>query len=168
MKPFLNCASFVLVFLSLTCLSPISGAEELGTEQGVESLSIKTREMLQKEMVAIDSAMKEIISANAAGDTAKIALIAKQIKDSFILKRSLTEDQKHELHSKLPSDFLSQDKEFHYLAGMLEHAAQNNKTELIGFYYSKLFDACSSCHKAHAKHKFSEFSNAPKTNDHEH
>ena len=154
----------ILAWLSLTFLSSTVTAEEMG----VEALSSDIREMLQKEMVAIDSAMKEIVSANAAGDSEKIALIAKQIKESFILKRGLTEHQKHQLHSKLPSDFLSQDQQFHYMAGMLEHAAQNNKSELIGFYYSKLFDACSSCHKVHATHKFTMFSNDSKVNDHQH
>ena len=164
MKSISSGVFIILVSLSLTFLSSTVTAEEMG----VETLSIEIREMLQKEMTAIDSAMKEIISANAAGDSEKVASIAKQIKQSFILKRGLTDDQKHQLHSKLPSDFLRQDQEFHYMAGMLEHAAQNNKSELIGFYYSKLFDACSSCHKAHATHKFTKFSAEGEANDHQH
>jgi len=119
-------------------------------------------------MLAIDSAMKEIVSANSSGDTEKVALIARQIKESFILKQGLTKHQKHELHSKLSSDFISQDKAFHYMAGMLEHAATNNKPELIGFYFLKLFEACSSCHQAYAKHRFTKFSNQSKVNEHTH
>ena len=60
------------------------------------------------------------------------------------------------------------DKEFHYNAGMLEHVAENEKTELIGFYYSKLFDACSSCHGSYAKHKFTSFASKVEKNEHEH
>ena len=162
MKYLSNYVFFVLVSLSLMFLSATTTAEEMG----VEALSPEIREILQKEMVAIESAMKAIVSANAAGDSEKVALIAKQIKESFILKRSLTDDQKHELHSKLPGDFLKQDQEFHYRAGMLEHAAQNNKSELIGFYYSKLFEACSNCHKLHAGHKFTKFSNEVEDSGH--
>lgn len=151
--------------LNLTFLSSGAIAEEV---VGVESLSTEVRALLKKEMVAVDLAMKEIISANAEGDSAKIAVIAKQIQNSFILKQSLTKHQKHELHSKLTKDFISQDQEFHYMAGMLAHAADMKKPELINFYYSKLFEACSSCHKAHAIHRFPQFSIEVKADQHKH
>lgn len=155
---------FVLTLFSLSFTASYATAES----EGVESLSSDVREMLKKEMVAVESAMKDIVSANAAGDTAKVALIARQIKDSFILSQSLTPHQKHQLHSKLPKDFVEQDENFHYLAGMLEHVAEKNKPELIGFYYSKLFEACASCHKVHAKHRFTKFSTPVKASKHHH
>ena len=60
-------------------------------------------------MQAVELGMKDIISANLAGDTKAISTIAMKIKESFILKQSLTKSQKHELHTKLPSDFIRQD-----------------------------------------------------------
>lgn len=154
----------LLTLLSLNFTSSFTNAETTG----VESLSSHVRAMLKKEMVAVDAAMKDIISANAEGDTAKVALIARKIKDSFILSQSLTQHQKHELHSTLPKDFLEQDESFHYLAGMLAHVAEKNKPELIGFYYSKLFEACASCHKAHAAHRFPKFAKPVIAGEHHH
>ena len=143
-----------IAVFNLTFLSSTATADKVG----VESLSAEVRTILKKEMVAVDLAMKDIISANTEGDLKKIASIAKQIQDSFILKQSLTKHQKHELHTKLTADFIRQDQQFHYMAGMLSHAAEMNKPELINFYYSELFEACSSCHKSYAEHRFPHFS----------
>ena len=137
-------------------------------EEGVESLSPEIRVLLQKEMRAIEGGMKVIVSANAAGDTEQIARIARQIQDGFILKQHLTKYQKHELHSKLPPGFLKRDKEFHYMAGMLAHVAEKNKSELVGFYYSKLFEACVSCHSVYATHRFSRFEASGSAESHSH
>jgi hypothetical protein len=167
---------FYRTFLAITVLGLSAGAvaEDAGIEGvgikkvGVESLSTEVQALLKKEMVAVELAMKDIITANIEGDSAKIASIAKQIENSFILKQSLSKHQKHELHTKLSSDFIKQDQEFHYMAGMLAHAAEMDKQELINFYYSKLFEACSSCHKVHAQHRFPKFSNEIQTMTHEH
>lgn len=90
------------------------------------------------------------------------------MKESFILKQRLTPNQRQALHKALPEDFIRQDEAFHYYAGMLAHVAENQKSELIGFYYAKLFEACSSCHQTHATHRFSHFGSAVKEMTHEH
>jgi hypothetical protein len=156
------CISFVLV-----CSFSSVHAETVN-EKSIKNLSPELRVLLQKEMNAIEAAMGEILIANASGDTKKIANLAGQIKDSFILKKNLTKSQRHELHTSLPNSFLKKDVEFHYNAGMLEHVAENGKDELVGFYYTKLFDACSSCHKEHAKHKFINFNEVNEKGRHEH
>lgn len=156
-----------LLTLSLACLLPLAHSEDT-LSQGVEKLSPEIRKLLQKEMVAIETAMKEIVFYNASGNTEKISEVAKQIKESFIMKQSLTSEQKHQLHTLLPSDFIQQDKQFHYYAGMLQHVAAKQKPELISFYYGKLFEACSSCHQAYAKHKFPNFNHSKIQEDHEH
>lgn len=140
----------------------------LAEDTGVDNLSVEVRAALQKEMLFIDSAMKDILSANAAGDLEKVANIAKQIEESFILNKSLSNKQKHELHTKLPDGFLKLDQEFHYMAGMLGHVAESKKSELISFYYSKLFESCANCHKSYAKHKFKKFTGKVKINAHKH
>jgi hypothetical protein len=137
-------------------------------KQSVENLSPGLRGLLQQEMQALSVAMNRILIANTAGDNKKIAELATQIKDSFILRKSLSQSQMHELHTLLPTDFLKQDEAFHYNAGMLAHVAKNGKNELVGFYYTRLFEACAGCHQDHARHKFTNFSQAAENNRHEH
>lgn len=136
-----------LFFISLACFSQAQ-------ESGVQQLSPELREMLSKEMFAIQEGMMAIIPQYAAGNNIEIAAIARQIKESFVLAKNLTEAQKHELHSKLPASFLALDEQFHYNAGMLQHVAEKNKNELIGFYFSQLSEACAGCHSMYATHKF--------------
>lgn len=120
----------------------------------VESLSPELREVLSKEMQALQDGMKSIIPEYIAGKWNEVETIATQMKNSYILKKKLSEHQVHELHSKLPPLFIELDQEFHYLAGMLAHAAEKKKPELVGFYFSKLGESCVGCHTRFATHKF--------------
>lgn len=161
--PILHRTPFMTALLKLMLLgfilTPVAVSADASQKVvGVEHLSENLRLLLQKEMQAVELGMKDIISANVIGDTHAIAAIAMKIKESFILKQRLTQQQKHELHTKLPQDFIRQDQTFHYMAGMLAHAAEMKKPELINFYYAELFEACSSCHKEHAQHRFPRFS----------
>ena len=135
---------------------------------GVESLSPELRELLKKEMLALQNGMMSVIPAYASGNWSEIESIAHKMKSSFILKQSLTDEQVKELHTSLPESFIKQDQQFHYLSGMLEHAAKNKKTELVGFYFSKLSESCVSCHTQYATHKFPAFSPKKITDKHEH
>ena len=98
--------------------------------------------------------MMSIIPAYVSGNWGKIETTAGKIKNSYILKQNLTEDQVKELHSVLPHEFIKKDQRFHYLAGMLEHAAKSKKPELINFYFSEMNESCVSCHSEFATHKF--------------
>jgi len=133
---------------------------------GVESLSPKLRELLSKEMVALQSGMMAVIPAYVSGHWNEIEAIGHKMKNSYILKQNLSEEQVHELHSSLPEGFIKLDQQFHYLAGMLSHAAEMKKPELIGFYFSELNESCVSCHTQYATHKFPEL--APKKAGDEH
>ena len=148
----------------LIILAQFSQAEE----SAVESLSPEIRELLSKEMLLVQEGMMEIIPAYSEGNTIEIASIAKQIKESFILKQKLTKEQRQELHSKLPAKFLELDERFHYNAGMLEHAADMKKHELIGFYFSQLSEACAGCHSQYAMHRFPHLMENPKHEEHKH
>ncbi|MCF6301405.1 MAG: hypothetical protein L3J52_09870 [Proteobacteria bacterium] len=121
---------------------------------GVEALSSDLRNLLSQEMLALQNGMMAIIPAYISGNWEKIETIARKMKNSYILKQSLTEEQAKELHSILPFEFIEKDKRFHYLAGMLEHAAKNKKPELINLYFSEMNESCVNCHTAHAAHKF--------------
>ncbi len=151
----LNIAKILLTLTLAT--QPLLSLADAKKQAGIESLSPALRQLLNKEMIAIQEGMMTIIPAYAAGDTAQIARTAKAIKNSYVLKQQLSDEQKHELHSKLPASFIQRDEKFHYYAGMLEHVAEKNKHELIGFYFSKLAESCADCHRAYAKHKFPNF-----------
>ena len=90
------------------------------------------------------------------------------MKNSYILKQKLTPEQVKELHSKLSPSFIEKDQEFHYLAGMLAHAAETKKPELVGFYFSKLSESCVGCHAKFALHKFPAFKSSKSVEEHQH
>ncbi len=121
---------------------------------GVEVLSPDLRNLLSKEMKALQDGMMSIIPAYVSGNWSEIETTAEKIKNSYILKQSLTKSQVKELHSVLSPEFFEKDQKFHYLAGMLEHAAQSKKPELINFYFSEMNKSCASCHGVFATHKF--------------
>ena len=121
---------------------------------GIEMLSPDLRSLISKEMQALQTGMMSIIPAYISGNWGEIETTAEKIKSSYILKQSLTASQLKELNSVLPDEFIKQDQRFHYLAGMLEHAAKNEKPELINFYFSEMNESCVSCHAVFARHRF--------------
>lgn len=166
--------SVIFAFLSLSIASSFSIAQDQHQHESphkplsaVESLSPDLRELLSKEMLALQEGMKSVIPAYVSGNWNEIESIALKMKNSYIMKQSLNVEQREELHTSLPESFIQQDKQFHYLAGMLNHAAKNKKTELVGFYFSQLSNACVGCHTQFATHKFPAFVN-PEDQMHKH
>lgn len=163
-----------IVFFSTILMSSLSygevkpGHDAKDHSSGIESLSPELRELLKKEMLALQNGMMSVIPAYASGNWSQIESIAHKMKNSYILKQSLTDEQAEELHTSLPESFIKLDQQFHYLSGMLEHAAKNKKAELVGFYFSKLSESCVSCHTQYATHKFPAFAPKKKTDKHEH
>lgn len=151
---------FIYIVLLVTLLPIISYAEEKPEHikpesvSAVEALSPDLRNLLSQEMQELQSGMMSIVPAYISGNWGEIEATAGEIKNSYILKKTLTESQVKELHSVLPHEFIKQDKRFHYLAGMLEHAAKNRKSELINFYFSEMNESCVSCHSTFATHRF--------------
>ena len=109
-------------------------------------MSSELRDLISQEMLALEKGMMSIIPAYNSGKWADIETTGGKIKDSYILKQNLTEKQVKELHSVLPQAFIEKDQRFHYLSGMLEHAAKNKKEELINFYFSEMNESCLDCH----------------------
>ncbi len=128
--------------------------EKAPITSGAEMLSHELRSLLSKEMQALQNGMMSIIPAYISGNWGEIEATAEKMASSYILKQSLTESQVKELHSVLPHEFVKKDQRFHYLAGMLKHAAKNKKPELINFYFSKMNESCVGCHAVFATHKF--------------
>ena len=169
MKPMtriVNTCTFLAIFMSLSVYAESTHREEENT--GIEALSPALRTLLTKEMLAIQTGMMSLIPAYAAGNWSEIEAIAHNIKNSYILKQSLTDEQVHELHSSLPALFIEQDQQFHYFSGMLEHAASMHKPELVGFYFAKMNEACISCHSQFATHRFPALSPQKDSGEHTH
>ncbi len=158
----------ILYIFLLLLILPTTGYSNENHQNGVADLSPKLHKLFSQEMIALEKGMKEIMSYYISGNWVEIASTAKKIQNSFVLKQNISEQQMHELHSKLPADFLKLDGEFHYLAGMLSHAADMEKVELIGFYYSKMSETCVSCHSTYATKKFPLFESAETKSEHEH
>lgn len=144
------------------------GQEGQKEAKGVEALSQDLRNLLIQEMQALQIGMMSIIPAYVSGNWDEIASTAKKMNNSYILKQNLTESQMHELHSVLPESFIEKDQRFHYLAGMLEHAAKNKKPELINFYFSEMNESCVGCHTQFATHKFPALLPEEKKQEHGH
>lgn len=163
----------VLFLSSILTLSLCYGENEFRHEAsknrtGVEFLSHELRALLKSEMLAIQNGMISIIPAYASGNWSEIVSIAHKMENSYILKQRLTDKHKSELSTLLPSSFIQLDQEFHYLSGMLKHAASNKKVELVGFYFSRLSEACVICHSRYATHKFPAFSKKQEDSKHSH
>ncbi|VAW68394.1 hypothetical protein MNBD_GAMMA09-2245 [hydrothermal vent metagenome] len=147
-------ALFLMFILPSVVFSADHPGHENTSNGGVDKLSTELRALLSQEMFALQRGMMSIIPAYISGKWDKIELTANKMKNSYILKQSLTESQKKELHLLLPQAFIEKDRKFHYLAGMLEHAAKMKKVELINFYFSEMNESCVGCHAVHATQKF--------------
>ena len=156
-KKFVMSQLFKTLIVAVTFAGATLSCADDHVETGVESLSPELRDLLSKEMVAIQNGMMSIVAAYASGNSEETASIAEEIKSSYILKQEMTRQQRHELHQQLPDSFIQLDQQFHSYAGLLEEAARRNNDELIGFYFSKLVESCSNCHSQHASHKFPAF-----------
>ena len=130
------------------------------------TLSTANRQLLKKEMLAIEKGMKTLLSTIATGDWKKTAETGKQIQASYIMKQSLTSEQLKHLHQHLPKPFIKLDHSFHHYAGMLAHAAEVKNADAVGFYFYKMTDSCVQCHSSYAKDKFPGFSVEEKSHQH--
>ncbi len=152
--------------VSFVVMSSLSHADS--NVSGVSALSPELQKLFSEEMIQLNHGMKDIMDAYVSGQWDVIAPIAKKMENSYVLRKNLSRNQMHELHSKLPKQFLELDEKFHYYSGMLSHVSEKGKTELIGFYFSKMSETCISCHSTYATHKFPSFKPKEKQRDHHH
>ncbi len=132
-------------------------AANASDDNTVSSLTPDLQLLFSQEMLHLRKGMNQIMEAYITGQWRDIAITAKQMENSYVLRQGLSQEQLHELHSKLPKAFLQMDEQFHYYAGMLAHVAENNKAELIGFYISKMSETCVNCHRSYATETFPGF-----------
>lgn len=123
-------------------------------------LTPRLKQMLSEEMLSVKQSAKMILDGLIVGDHSMVATQAQQIHDSFILARSLTEQDKKDLMKAASPEFLQRDGDFHQTAGKLADAAMHKDYELQRFYYARLVDSCQACHSQHATDRFPAFSGA--------
>lgn len=132
-----------------------SASDELPEEM---HLSPEIKALLTQEMIELQKGMKAIVPALVAAEWQTITEIGTRMHDSYIMKKSLTEEQMHELHMSLPAAFQELDHAFHHSAHLMAEAAEQQDSEKVAFYYFRLTEACIECHTKYASEKFPQFS----------
>ena len=104
---------------------------------------------LMEEMVILDSAFREVVSAISLGDGARVNTALESMHGTM--------EKTHEgLHSgavKIPrnsdrvNDFVQMDKDFHRDLEALAQAARDNDQPAMLTMTKKLLDGCVNCHK---------------------
>ncbi len=159
---------FTALLFSITPLVFAAGHDhhqKTATEHGLQ-ISPDLKKLLNQEMAAIQDGMMALIPAMSAGEWEEVATIGKNIKASFIMKQKLTEAQREELHRVLPPSFIEMDQDFHKSSGMLAHAAEMKNADVMNFYFSKLNQACVSCHAKFATERFPGLAKTSDEDDH--
>lgn len=141
----------VWVALALSILLPtgINAADSVG-----QKLTSKLKDLLIEEMQQVSRATGDLAQAIATGDHQNAMKLATGIRDSFILKKSLTAQDKKDLMGAVPPEFIALDRHFHALAGKLAHAAEMKDSQIQGFFFSEMVEACVACHSKFARDRF--------------
>ncbi|QYX56808.1 cytochrome c [Roseovarius sp. SCSIO 43702] len=117
-------------------------------------LTPKLRDLLRQEMQSIEQASKDILSALIAGDDARVADLAQQIHDSFILQQSMTPEDKQDLMAAVPENFVARDKAFHRLSADLAQAGRDGDRGAQHAEFGRMIEACTACHARYATDRF--------------
>lgn len=139
----------VVILVSLTVSTAMAVAEPVTPQ-----LTGKLSRLLQQEMRSIQAAMGTIHTAMVTGEHKTVAQNAQQIHDSFILKQSMTEQDRSDLMAAVPKDFLKLDQQFHKLAADLAEAGTKENTQQQQQIYSKMTGACIACHTKYVSDRF--------------
>ena len=123
----------------------------------ITKLSSSLRSLLSQEMVAVEKSMKNIFTNIISADYENLKKEATGIQNSFILKKKLSKEQKHELHSKVSKEFIAMDKNFHEIAGKLANAAEFEDKKEVNKYFFQMTNTCVKCHSTFATFKFTNF-----------
>lgn len=161
----------ILLFANTAhALEPDHGADEHHASSAQQSaalqLSPEIQQLLQREMQQIRSGMETLVFAMASADWQQIEKTAANIQQGYIMKQTLSVEQKHQLHQALPQTFKTLDQRFHYYAGMLSHVARERDMELANFFIYKMNESCSACHSQYAVARFPGFGQPNKHKGH--
>lgn len=121
-------------------------------------LTPKLMGLLKSEMAQIATSTGVIATAIAIGDHGAVDKEATAVANGFILKRSLTDQDRKDLKRAAPAAFLKLDATFHKTAARLAQSARRKDSELEVFYLSKMLGYCVRCHATYAASRFVGFS----------
>jgi hypothetical protein len=127
------------------------------TEPVSPKLTPKLQDLVRKEMLSINGASQQILAALVAGDDARVAELAQQIHDSFILRQSMTPEDKADLMAAVPEGFVQQDRAFHEISAELARAARDGSRMGQHEHFNRMIEACSACHAQYATDRFPGF-----------
>jgi len=145
----------VLVCLAVAVGSLTGALAEAQEAQPVSpNLTSKMQDLLRKEMLAVEDASRQIVSALVAGNDARVAELAQNIHDSFILKQEMTPQDKQDLMAAVPEGFVARDRAFHQLAAGLAQAARDGDSDLQLAEFGRMIEACTACHGRYATDRF--------------
>jgi len=149
----------ILPALALAACVALGGfALAQDAEPVTPKLTPKLQDLLRKEMLSIDDASQQILAALVRGDDARVAELAQQIHDSFILRQSMTPEDKADLMAAVPKGFVRQDRAFHEISAALAQAARDGDRAQQHEKFSRMIEACSACHAQYATDRFPTYS----------
>lgn len=134
--------------------SPASGTAPDRPLNLASKLTPRLQDLLRQEMRAIEQASQQMLSALVAGDDARVAQLARQIHDSFILDQAMTAADKEALETAAPAGFITRDEAFHELAGSLAESARAGDRHRQQQQFGQMIEACSACHARYATDRF--------------
>src|SRR5690554_434381 len=147
----------LVVISALTMVFAIA-TSSVASEQEVKpvspELTPKLRDLLRHEMVSIEVASKQIMSALIAGDDDKIAELALKIHDSFIMEQSMSPEDIQDLMDAVPDRFLVLDRRLHETAHALSEAARHGNRAQQHVEFGRMIESCAGCHAAYATDRF--------------
>lgn len=138
----------------LVALLAIPTPPSAETDAVTPELTPKLERLLRQEMQAILGAMDTLFEGIVTGDHATVADKARRIHDSFILKRSLTAQDRKDLKAAVPPRFLELDKRFHKAAAKLAEAAEERDVQRELAIYTRMSRACVTCHSDYVTKRF--------------
>jgi len=149
------CVVLAVSLVLTATASGLSSAEE--SEKFPSNLTPRLQQLLQQEMQSIHAASQQILTSMTEGDDARIAELAQQIHDSFILRQSMTEEDKADFMRTVPQEFVTMDRAFHATAAELAEAARANDRKHQHAAFARMIESCTGCHARFATVRFPGF-----------
>ncbi|MFP4561152.1 MAG: cytochrome c [Thiohalorhabdus sp.] len=140
-----------LLLMALATAPATGGAE---SQAVTEDLTPKLDRLLREEMQAIQESMATAFAALVTGDHDTVAEEARGIHDSFILKRSLTEEDRRDLREAVPEGFVRLDQRFHAAAAELAEVAEEGDADRQLEVYNRMTRDCVACHSRYVTGRF--------------
>lgn len=142
-----------IIGLAVTALIALQAVAEAADPVGPK-LTPRLKDLLADEMQQVAQATADLALAIASGDHQTARQLDAAVHGSFILKQSLTDQDKSDLMNAVPPAFVALDRQFHAAAGKLAHAADAEDSQLQGFYFSEMLEGCVTCHAEFASDRF--------------